>query len=84
MYKNQKQILKNVVMTPVWFLYMTVTWMTLSLMGIQIPLEISIQKAENWSYPIYTFVYTLTMQNIVFNQSKQKRSQISPFTKLLK
>ena len=69
-------------MTPVWFFYMKSTWVTPSFPGIQISEEISFCKADTWSYPIYTLVYTLAMQNIGFNQAKHKRSQTSPFTKL--
>ena len=71
-------------MTPVWFFYMTDTWVTPSLMVIQISAEISFWKAETCSYPIHKLVYTLAMKNIVFNQAKHKRSQISPCKKLLK
>ena len=63
-------------MNPVWFFYMTITWVTPSLPGINISAEISFWKAETWSYPIYILVYTLAMKNIGFNQAKQKRSQI--------
>ena len=63
-------------MTPVWFFYMAVTWVTPSLIGIQIPTEISFWKADTWSYPTYTLVHTLAIQNIVFNEAKQKWSRI--------
>ena len=71
-------------MTPVWFFYMTGTWVIPSFLGIQISAEISFWKSDSLSHTIYTLVYTLVMQNIGFNRSKQKLSQISPFTKLLK
>ena len=73
-----------VVMKQVKFFNMTSTWMTPSFLRIQILAEISFWKAETWYYLIYTLVYTLEMQNMGYNKEKQKRSQISPFTKLLK
>ena len=50
-------------MTLVWFFYMTGTWVTPSLLAIQISAETSFCKAETWSYPIFTFFYNLEMQN---------------------
>ena len=71
-------------MTAVWFLYMTSTWVIPSSLGIHISTEIELWKSETWYYTIYILVYTLVMQNIISNQAKNKLSQISPFTKLLK
>ena len=68
-------------MTPVWFFYIKSTWVTPSFPGIQISEEISFCKADTWSYPIYTLVYTLAMKNILFNKEKHKLSQILPFKK---
>ena len=67
---------KTVVMTPVWFFYMTSTWVKISLLGMQILAEISFWKAETWSYPIYTLLYPMAMKSIVSNQAKHKQSQI--------
>ena len=62
----------TVVMNPVWFFYMTIMWVTPSLLVINIPAEMPFWKEETWSYPIYTLVYKLEMQNI--GLTKQKRN----------
>ena len=71
-------------MTPVWFLYIAGTWVTPSLLRIQISAEILLWKSENFYYFICTLLYTRVMQYKIFNQTKQNLSQISTFTKLLK
>ena len=78
-YENQKQLKKAVVMTPVCFFYMEGTWVTPSLLGIHISVEISFWKADTCSYHTYTLVYTPAMQNIGFKQATQKGPQTSPF-----
>ena len=49
-------------MNPVWIFCMTSIWVTPSLIEIQISEAIELWKAEAWSYPIYTLIYTLVMQ----------------------
>ena len=65
-----------VVMNPVWFFYMTIMWVTPSLLVINISAEMPFWKEETWSYPIYTLVYKLAMQNMGFNQAKHKQAKI--------
>ena len=56
---------------------MKITWVTSSLMGINILEAIEFWKVETWSYPIYTLAYILVMQNIGYNQAKKTVSNIT-------
>ena len=69
-------------MTPVWFLYMKITCVTLSFLGIYITSVITFWKEENWYYHLYKLVYKLLRKNTGYNQAKQKLPKISRFTKM--
>ena len=46
----------TVVMTPVWFFYMTITCVTPSFLGIYITSAMALWKAHNWFYCLFTLV----------------------------
>ena len=71
---------KTVVMTTVWFSKMTGTCTKISLQRLQISTVITFRKSDIWSYTISTLVRKCTG----YNKSKQKLTQILPFTELLK
>ena len=75
---------RTVVMTPVCLFYMTSTWETPSSLVIQISEVIELWKSETRYYYLYTLAYILVTKNTGSNKEKQKMSQISRSTKLLK
>ena len=60
------------VITPVWFFKINITWVTPSSLVIHVSVEIALWKAGTQSFPLYSLVYTTMMKNTGSNQEKHK------------